>query len=100
MNPEPPRSRFRPSAAASQRLLLGPHALAQKAIERGPSSQRQSVSTASDALSRTEQATLVATRRDAKARRRRFKSQAEARMVVFEWIVGWYNPHRRHSSLG
>jgi putative transposase len=32
--------------------------------------------------------------------RRRFKSQAEAKMAVFEWIEGWYNPHRRHSSLG
>jgi putative transposase len=31
--------------------------------------------------------------------RRRFKSQAEAKMAVFEWIEGWYNPHRRHSSL-
>lgn len=32
--------------------------------------------------------------------RRRFKTQAEARMAVFEWLEGWYNPHRRHSSLG
>ena len=32
--------------------------------------------------------------------RRRFRTQAEARMAVFEWIEGWYNPHRRHSSLG
>ncbi len=32
--------------------------------------------------------------------RRRFKSQAEARMAVFEFIEGWYNPHRRHSALG
>ncbi|CAN5897020.1 hypothetical protein BH20PSE1_BH20PSE1_08330 [soil metagenome] len=32
--------------------------------------------------------------------RRRFKTQMEARMAVFEWIEGWYNPHRRHSSLG
>ena len=32
--------------------------------------------------------------------RRSFKTQAEARMAVFEWIEGWYNPHRRHSSLG
>jgi putative transposase len=31
--------------------------------------------------------------------RRRFKSQAEARMAVFEFIEGWYNPHRRHSAL-
>src|ERR1700676_4618406 len=33
-------------------------------------------------------------------RRRRFKNQAEAKMAVFEWIEGWYNPHRRHSALG
>jgi len=31
---------------------------------------------------------------------RRFKSRAEARMAIFEWIDGWYNPHRRHSGLG
>jgi putative transposase len=32
--------------------------------------------------------------------RRRFKNQAEARMAVFEFIEGFYNPRRRHSSLG
>jgi putative transposase len=32
--------------------------------------------------------------------RRHFQSQAEAKMAVFEWIEGWYNPHRRHSALG
>jgi hypothetical protein len=21
-------------------------------------------------------------------------------MAIFEWIEGWYNPHRRHSGLG
>jgi len=31
--------------------------------------------------------------------RRRFKTQTEARMAVFEFIEGWYNPHRRHSAL-
>jgi putative transposase len=31
--------------------------------------------------------------------RRRFKTQAEASMAVFEFIEGWYNPHRRHSAL-
>jgi putative transposase len=31
--------------------------------------------------------------------RRRFKTQADARMAVFEFIEGWYNPHRRHSAL-
>jgi len=32
--------------------------------------------------------------------RTRFHTQAEAHMAVFEWIEGWYNPHRRHSSIG
>ena len=32
--------------------------------------------------------------------RRTFKSQTEARMAIFTWLEGWYNPHRRHSSLG
>jgi putative transposase len=32
--------------------------------------------------------------------RRRFTTPTEARMAVFEFIEGWYNPHRRHSALG
>jgi len=32
--------------------------------------------------------------------RRRFQTQAEAKLAVFDWIEGWYNPRRRHSSLG
>ena len=32
--------------------------------------------------------------------RYRFKTQAEARMAVFGFIESWYNPRRRHSSLG
>jgi len=31
--------------------------------------------------------------------RRRFATKSEARMAVFRFIEGWYNPHRRHSSL-
>ena len=31
--------------------------------------------------------------------RTRFRSQVEARMAVFEFIEGWYNPSRRHSAL-
>jgi putative transposase len=31
--------------------------------------------------------------------RRRFKTQAEARIAVFEFIEGFYNPRRRHSSI-
>jgi putative transposase len=32
--------------------------------------------------------------------RRRFASQAQARMAVFTFIKGFYNPLRRHSALG
>jgi putative transposase len=32
--------------------------------------------------------------------RHRFQTQAEARMAIFDFIEGWYNPHRRHSALG
>ncbi len=32
--------------------------------------------------------------------RQSFKSQVEARMAVFEFIEGFYNPRRRHSALG
>ena len=32
--------------------------------------------------------------------RRRFKTRAEARIAVFEFIEGFYNPRRRHSSIG
>ena len=32
--------------------------------------------------------------------RRRFTSQAEARMACFSYVEGWYNPVRLHSSLG
>jgi putative transposase len=32
--------------------------------------------------------------------RQRFKTQAEARMAVFTFIDGFYNPRRRHSSIG
>lgn len=32
--------------------------------------------------------------------RRRFTSQAEARMACFSFIEGWYNPVRLHSALG
>jgi putative transposase len=31
---------------------------------------------------------------------RRFRSQREAALAIFEFIEGWYNRHRRHSALG
>jgi hypothetical protein len=32
--------------------------------------------------------------------RTRFQTQREARLALFEWIEGWYDLHRRHSSIG
>jgi putative transposase len=31
--------------------------------------------------------------------RQRFRAQAEARLAIFDFIEGRYNPRRRHSSL-
>ena len=31
--------------------------------------------------------------------RKRFPNPAEAKMAVFDFIEGWYNPRRRHSAL-
>jgi len=32
--------------------------------------------------------------------RRAWPTRAETRSAVFEYIEGWYNPRRRHSTLG
>jgi putative transposase len=32
--------------------------------------------------------------------RRSFRSHSEARMAVFQFIEGFYNPSRRHSAVG
>ena len=32
--------------------------------------------------------------------RRRFIDRGTARRALFDYIEGWYNPHRRHSALG
>ena len=32
--------------------------------------------------------------------RHTWATRAEARTAIFEYIEGWYNPHRRHSKLG
>jgi putative transposase len=31
--------------------------------------------------------------------RHRFRTPADAKLAVFDFIEGWYNPHRRHSAL-
>ena len=31
--------------------------------------------------------------------RRCFRTHKEAQLAIFSYIEGWYNPHRRHSSI-
>ena len=31
--------------------------------------------------------------------RQSFRTHKEARLAIFSYIEGWYNPHRRHSSI-
>jgi len=30
----------------------------------------------------------------------RFRTRGEAALAVFEFIEGWYNPHRRYTAIG
>ena len=32
--------------------------------------------------------------------RRRWQTREELAQAIFEWIEAFYNPHRRHSSIG
>jgi putative transposase len=59
-----------------------------------------SMGTVGDAYDNAMAESFFATLEREVLNRRRFKSQAEAKMAIFDWLEGWYNPHRRHSSLG
>jgi putative transposase len=59
-----------------------------------------SMGTVGDAYDNAMAESFFATLEREVINRRTFKTQTEARLAIFEWIEGWYNPHRRHSSLG
>lgn len=59
-----------------------------------------SMGTVGDAYDNAMAESFFATLEREVLNRRTFKTQTEARLAIFEWIEGWYNPHRRHSSLG
>jgi len=59
-----------------------------------------SMGTVGDAYDNAMAESFFATLEREVLNRRRFKSQAEAKMALFDWLEGWYNPHRRHSALG
>jgi len=60
---------------------------------------RPSMGTVGDAYDNAMAESFFATLECELLDRRRFATKAEARMAVFEFIEGWYNPTRRHSSL-
>jgi len=59
-----------------------------------------SMGTVGDAYDNAMAESFFATLEREVLNRRRFKSQSEAKMAIFDWLEGWYNPHRRHSALG
>lgn len=72
-------------------------AFGQRCTEMGVRPSRGTVGDAYDnALAESFFATLECEFLD----RRRFRTQAEAKIAIFHFIEGWYNVHRRHSALG
>jgi putative transposase len=61
---------------------------------------RPSMGTVGDAYDNAMCESFFATLECELLARRRFATKAEARMAVFEFIEGWYNPIRRHKGLG
>jgi putative transposase len=61
---------------------------------------RPSMGTVGDAYDNAMCESFFATLECELLARRRFETKAEARMAIFEFIEGWYNPTRRHSGLG
>jgi putative transposase len=61
---------------------------------------RPSMGSVGDAYDNAMAESFFATLESELLKRRRFRTPAEAEPVVFEWIEGWYNTRRRHSSLG
>ena len=61
---------------------------------------RPSMGSVGDAYDNAMCESFFATLESELLQRKSFPNQAEARMAVFDFIEAWYNPHRRHSSLG
>ena len=53
-----------------------------------------------DAYDNAAAESFMATIKTELVQRQRFKRRDDARLAVFSYIEGFYNPHRRHSALG
>lgn len=60
---------------------------------------RPSMGTVGDAYDNAMAESFFASLEGELIERNSFQSKAQARMAVFTWIEGWYNPRRRHSGL-
>ena len=61
---------------------------------------RPSMGTVGDAYDNAMAESFFATLECELIDRRSWQTHAQARTAIFTWIEGWYNPRRRHSSLG
>ena len=61
---------------------------------------RPSMGTVGDAYDNAMAESFFATLECELIDRRVWKTHTEARLAIFTWIESWYNPHRRHSSIG
>lgn len=61
---------------------------------------KASMGSRGDAYDNAAAESMMATIKTELVHRRRFKTQDEARLALFRYIEGFYNPLRRHSALG
>jgi putative transposase len=61
---------------------------------------RPSRGTVGDAYDNAMAESFFATLECERLNRRSYRSHTEARLDLFQYIEGWYNPHRRHSGIG
>ena len=59
-----------------------------------------SVGTVGDAYDNAMAESFFATLECELLDRRTCQTHSQAKLAIFEWLEGWYNPHRIHSSLG
>lgn len=60
----------------------------------------QSMGSRGDAYDNAAAESFMSTIKTELVRRNTFKTRDQARLAIFSYIEGFYNPHRRHSALG
>lgn len=78
--------------------VRAPLTIRQRLLEGGEPIRVRSPSSAGDCYDNAMCESFFATLECELLDRQSFMTQAEARMAVFEFLEGWYNPHCRHSG--